>query len=273
MSATLLQTGDLYKDEVQKMWDSDPCGSHYVEEASPETLEWFLEVERHRYQVYAPWMPEMMEFARHAGHDVLEIGAGIGTDHAQFAKNGARTVDLDLSSGHLALARRNFELRGLKGEFRHGDAENIPFPDASFDVVYSNGVIHHTPNTAAVIREISRVLRPGGRCIIMVYAENSLHYWRELFYRIGHYGGEMNSASMGEIMSRHVEITTHGAKPLVKVYTGPRLRQMFSEFEKVRIYKRQLTASEKPRWLGWLPLELAQRLMGWNLILKAQKPG
>ena len=162
MSTAMLETGDTYKDEVQRQWDRDPCGAQYVKEAHPDTLEWFLEVERYRYDVYAPWMREVMEFDRHAGEHILEIGAGIGTDHAQFAKAGGIMYDVDLASGHLDLAKRNFELRGLQGTFRHGDAETIPFNDNSFDLVYSNGVIHHTPNTTQVVKEIYRVLKPGG---------------------------------------------------------------------------------------------------------------
>jgi ubiquinone/menaquinone biosynthesis C-methylase UbiE len=272
MSTVMLETGDTYKDEVQRQWDRDPCGAQYVKEAQPDTLEWFLEVERYRYDVYAPWMREVMEFDRHAGEHILEIGAGIGTDHAQFAKAGGIMYDIDLASGHLALAKRNFELRGLRGTFRHGDAENLPFNDNSFDLVYSNGVIHHTPKTSQVIKEIYRVLKPGGSCIIMVYAENSLHYWRILFGQIGLQQHELDTASMGDIMSRHVEISEHGSKPLVKVYTAKRLREMFSDFKNIRIDKRQLIRDELPQRLKWIPLGLAGRLFGWNLIIKACKP-
>jgi ubiquinone/menaquinone biosynthesis C-methylase UbiE len=271
-ATTKLETGDVYKDEVQNQWDQDPCGSHYVEEAQPDTLEWFLEVERYRYETYAPWMREVMEFDRHAGEKILEIGAGIGTDHAQFAKAGGIMHDLDLASGHLRLAQRNFELRGLKSVFKHGDAENIPFEDNTFDLVYSNGVIHHTPNTSRVVQEIHRVLKPGGRCIIMVYAENSLHYWRNLFRDIGLRQGELQNFSMGEIMSRSVEISESGAKPLVKVYTAKRLRIMFADFVDIRISKRQLIRDELPQRFKWVPLGLAGRLFGWNLIIKARKP-
>jgi ubiquinone/menaquinone biosynthesis C-methylase UbiE len=267
-----LQTGDVYKDEVQNQWDQDACGSHYVEQAAPDTLEWFLEAERYRYAIYAPWMFDTMEFDRHAGEHILEIGGGMGTDHAQFAKHGGIMYDLDLSSGHLRLAQRNFELRGLKSTFKHGDGENIPYPDETFDLVYSNGVIHHTPNTAAVVREIYRVLKPGGRCIIMVYAENSLHYWRNLFFHIGLAAGILDTSSMGEIMSRNVEISEHGAKPLVKVYTAKRLRKMLRDFDDITICKRQLLAEELPRLLKWMPIELAGKVMGWNLIIKARKP-
>jgi ubiquinone/menaquinone biosynthesis C-methylase UbiE len=267
-----LSTGDAYKDEVQNQWNEDPCGAQYVKEAQPDTLEWFLEVERYRYDVYAPWMREVMEFDRHRGEKLLEIGAGIGTDHAQFAKGGALVHDLDLAGGHLQLAMRNFEVRGLKGSFHHGDAENIPFDDNTFNVVYSNGVIHHTPNTRHVVGEIYRVLKPGGRCIIMVYAENSLHYWRILFHELGIRRGMLQQQSMGDIMSANVELSEHGQKPLVKVYTARRLRQMFSDFEKIHVYKRQMVREELPARFAWFPLDLAGRLAGWNLIIKARKP-
>jgi len=270
---TGLATNDRYKDEVQKQWDNDPAGSHYVKEAQPHTREWFAEVERYRYDEYAPWMRETMEFAGHAGQDLLEIGAGIGTDHAQFAAHGARTTDVDLSSGHLELAKENFRLRGLEGRFIHQDAETLPFDDDTFDVVYSNGVIHHTPNTYDVVAEIRRVLKPGGKAIVMVYAENSLHYWRNLVWAIGIKEHALQQQSMGEIMSRSVERSDNAAaRPLVKVYTPARLRQLFAGFEDIEIVQRQMVAEEKPRLLQWVALSTLGRVMGWNLIIKARKP-
>ena len=266
-----IQTGDDYKDEVQDQWDNNPCGSHYAKDAPRHTLEWFLEVERYRYEEYAPWMYETMEFAKHSGELVLEIGGGMGTDHAQFAKPGAITTDIDLSSGHLALAQENFRLRGLTGTFVHHDAETLPFPDASFDIVYSNGVIHHTPNTQHVVDEIYRVLKPGGKAIVMVYAENSLHYWRGLVTELGLRQHLLETFSMGEIMSRHVEITENDARPLVKVYTKQRLHNLFSRFGRTSIVQRQMVAAEIPRSLSWIPLPLLGKMMGWNLIIKAQK--
>src|SRR5438128_12677372 len=98
----------------------------------------------------------------------------------QISEHGAVLTDIELSAGNLALAQESFRLRGLTGPFVHHDAESLPFPDNSFDVVYSNGVIHHTPNTVRVVADIYRVLRPGGRAIIMIYAENSLYYWRNI---------------------------------------------------------------------------------------------
>lgn len=268
----VISTGDRYKDEVQNQWNDDACGSHYVTEANEGTLEWYLEAERYRYGTYAPWMAEVMEFTRHANKDVLEIGAGMGTDLAQFAKHGARCTDLDLSAGHLEHAKRNFALRGLDARFFHGDGEGLPFDDNEFDVVYSNGVIHHTPNTGQVIEEIYRVLRPGGKAIIMVYAENSWHYWRQIVFELGIRKAELDRLSPNESMSRGVEISSKDQRPLVKVYTAARLRDMFRRFSSVDICKRQLIETEIPPIMRHVSVNTWMRLMGWNLIVKATKP-
>lgn len=267
-----IDTGDAYKDEVQNQWNDNPCGSHYGGDNQRETLEWFLQVEAHRYGEYAPWMPTVMEFAKHAGKKVLEVGAGMGTDLAQFAKSGADCTDIDLSAGHLALAQRNFALRGLKGTFIHHDAEaRFPFADNTFDVVYSNGVIHHTPHTAAVVKEIHRVLKPGGKAIVMVYAENSIYYWRTVRDK-GLIGGELKQISPGETMSQYVEKTSTGTKPLVKVYTARSLKRLFQDFKNKSVCKRQLTEPEKPQnFFRRLPLHILERFIGWNLIIKATK--
>jgi glycosyltransferase involved in cell wall biosynthesis/ubiquinone/menaquinone biosynthesis C-methylase UbiE len=236
-TGALVATGDACKDEVQR-----------------HPKEYFLEAERYRYGTYAPWMPETMEFDRHGGKELLEIGGGMGTDLAQFAAHGARVTDVDLSSGHLKLAKENFAARGLQGRFILQDAESLVFEDNRFDVVYSNGVLPHTPNTRQVVREIFRVLKPGGRVIVMVYAENSLHYWRNQVWNIGLREGLLRKYSMGEIMSRSMERSDDAAAhPLVKVYTKERLRQLFD---------------------GFVDIEIVQRgkIMGWNLILKARKP-
>ena len=265
-------TGDAYKEQVQDQWNYNPVGTHYAKTTEPHTLAWFQEVEAHRYGVYAPWMPALMEFDRHAGEDVLEIGGGIGTDLSQFARHGARVTDLDLSAGHLALAQENFERRGLQGRFVHHDAEALPFADHTFDVVYSNGVLHHTPNTRQVVQEIRRVLKPGGKAIVMMYAEHSIHYWRELVATLGLQRDLLKNHSMGEIMSRYVEISQNDARPLVKVYTAARLKRLFDGFEGRVVYKHQLMASEVPGLCAWLPLDISARLMGWNVIIKARKP-
>jgi glycosyltransferase involved in cell wall biosynthesis/ubiquinone/menaquinone biosynthesis C-methylase UbiE len=270
-TASTITTADVDKDQTQQQWNNSPVGSERAKQSQPHTREWFREIERDRYETYAPWMPEVMEFASHAGQDVLEIGGGLGIDLAQFASHGARVTDVDLSSGHLALAEEHFQLRGLRGRFVHHDAEDLPFADASFDLVYSNGVIHHTPNTAAVVDQIYRVLRPGGRAIVMVYAEDSLYYWRNLVFDRGLKEGELRHASIAQIMSKSVEASGTDARPLVKVYTRRRLRRLFRRFTHISVDQRQLRPDELPRPLrGMRPM--IERVAGWTLIIKATKP-
>jgi glycosyltransferase involved in cell wall biosynthesis/ubiquinone/menaquinone biosynthesis C-methylase UbiE len=269
----MMPVGDAYKDQVQRQWNNDPAGSHYVVEAPAHTKEWFLEAERHRYGSYAPWMPEVMEFDRHGGEEILEIGGGMGTDLAQFALHGARVTDLDLSSGHLTLAKENFVARGLQGRFIQQDAETLDFRDNTFDLVYSNGVLHHTPNTHHVVREILRILKPGGKAIAMFYAEDSLHYWRNLMWKIGVREGQLRKYSMGEIMSRSVERSDNAAAhPLVKAYTKTRLRRLFEGFVDLSIVQRQMEPEAVPRTLRFVPRRDLGKIMGWNLIIKARKP-
>lgn len=263
-----MATGDAYKDAAQDQWDFNPAGSHYAGAAPSHTRDWFEAIERHRYHEYAPWMPEVMEFDRHRGRELLEIGGGLGTDLSQFARHGARVTDVDLSFGHLRLAQENFALRGLPGRFIHHDAEALPFDDGSFDVVYSNGVLHHTPDTARLVAEIHRVLRPGGRVIAMVYAESSFHFWYRQVWIHGLVEGRLRDNSIGELLSRTAEVSDNDARPLVKVYSRARLDRLLGAFGQRVITQHQLTAGELP-----LPLRPFRSMLepyaGWNLVAKA----
>ena len=116
------------------------------------------------------------------------------------------------------------------------------------------------------------MLKPGGKAIIMMYAEHSWHYWYRLVWEQGWKRGMLQRYSIGEIMSRRVEITKNDARPLVKVYSARRLRRMFKGFKGYQFFKRQMITSELPEGLRWIPVEPASRLLGWNIIIKATKP-
>lgn len=122
--------------------------------------------EEERYSTY-PWLYEAAKFARHADEDVLEIGCGTGCDLLQFAKHGARATGIDITPAHLELARQRVDGRA---DVRRAEATQLPFEDASFDYVYSHGVLHHIDRPREVVDEIFRVLRPGGTFNVQVYA-------------------------------------------------------------------------------------------------------
>lgn len=112
---------------------------------------------------------------------------------------------------------------GLEAEIVEGDAENLPFEDARFDRVSSNGVLHHTPDMPAALREVRRVLKPGGEARIIVYNRHSFHYWlTQVLYEGVLRGGLLKERSMEGVLSRGVEYSSIGARPLVRVYSPSR---------------------------------------------------
>jgi ubiquinone/menaquinone biosynthesis C-methylase UbiE len=239
------------------------------------TREFFESVERYRYTQYAPWMRRVMGFDQFRGARLLEIGCGMGTDLLQFARGGARCVGIDLTPRSVEITRHRFALYGADGAFMIADGEQLPFASDSFDVVYSNGVLHHTPDTAGAIREVHRVLRPGGEAKVMLYHRNSLNYWVEIVLRRGVLGGEfLRGRSAEEIMSRVIEFSDHGARPLVKVYSRKEVRALFAQFSEVVVEIEQLTREELRVFKSLVSEGLLQKLstrVGWNVIITATK--
>src|SRR4051794_26352106 len=151
---------DAYKRANIEQWTADPCGE-VIAEGEPGTRSYFESLDAGR-EDYAPWMSDQLGYAGTRDLDVLDIGSGQGIDLVRYARAGAHVTGIDLTPRHCELARAHLQAMGLDGTVVNGDAERLPFQDASFDRVSSNGVLHHTPDMLAALREIRRVLRPGG---------------------------------------------------------------------------------------------------------------
>src|SRR5688572_26194570 len=132
-------------DEVRDFWERQPCGTdpRLVGALQPLTREWFEAVERYRYDV-EPMIHAVAQFTRHHGKRVLEVGVGAGTDHLQWARAGALLTGVDLTDAAIETTRARLAAYGFSSDLRRVDAETLPFPDDSYDVVYSWGVIHHS---------------------------------------------------------------------------------------------------------------------------------
>lgn len=266
------------KDEKQRareQWSKDPAGAVYGSHHNVGTREFFDAVEQHRYSEYAPWMSQLMGFDQFAGSRLLEIGCGMGTDLLQFARGGSRVTGVDLTPRSIELSRKHLELYGQHGDFAIADCERLPFTEESFDVVYSNGVLHHTPDTSGAVREIHRVLKQGGQARVMLYHRGSLAYWAQVVLRYGILRGEfLRGKSPADIMSRQVEFNEGGGCPLVKVYSRRETRELFSIFREVKIHTEQLTRPELYFLGRVIPENLFRRMrqnIGWNLIISARK--
>jgi len=274
--ATLSEENKLSeeKQRAREQWSEDPCGAVYAREQEFGTREFFDAVERHRYTEYAPWMPAVMGFSDFAGARLLEVGCGMGTDLLQFARGGAKVTGVDLTPRSIEISRQHLEVCGERGDFAITDGESLPFADESFDVVYSNGVLHHTPDTAGAVREVHRVVRPGGQARVMLYHRGSATYWGNIILRYGVLHGELLKHSPEDIMSKYVEFNESGGRPLVKVYSRRQARQLFSMFREVKVQVEQMTRAEL-FFLGRLvPEKIFQglrRSIGWNVIITARK--
>jgi len=300
-SSQTVDTDSELKERVRAFWQAHPCGTKFSD-AEIGTREFFARIEAHRYA--KEWhIPEAADFAGARGLRVLEIGCGLGTDGVRFAKAGADYTGVDLTDAAIELARKRFELSGLRGELRVSDAENLDFADESFDLVYSHGVLHHTPDIARAVSEIHRVLKPGGRAIVMLYHRDSYNY-RVGICILRRAGARLLKSESGlklvhrmtgepiDSLREHARIvkastngylssdeflsqSTDGAgNPLARVYSRREARELFKDFREVKLRAYFLNKRFIPLIGNLLPRSLESALAsrwGWHLWIYATK--
>lgn len=272
-----------FKAAAVEQWTADPCGSS-IAAGEPGSKEYFESLVQCRFE-YGPWMPESLGYDGTAGLEVLDVGCGQGIDVYRYALAGAKATGIDLTPRHVELAEAHLAAMGLEAEIVQGDAEALPFEDGSFDRVSSNGVLHHTPDLPAALREIGRVLRPGGEARIIVYNRNSFHYWlTQVFYEGIVRGGLLQERSMAGVLSRGVEYTSIGARPLVRVYSPKQMRGLMREagFSGVATSVRHFQPTDTPvtyvlrRWIKALEnprvLDRIGRSGGWYVVARGMRP-
>jgi 2-polyprenyl-3-methyl-5-hydroxy-6-metoxy-1,4-benzoquinol methylase len=199
-------------DAVRAYWDNH-VHDWKVARSPAGSQEFFEEIEAYRFEKLH-YLPRRVDFSGYAGQRVLDVGCGVGNDLARFAKGGANVVGIDLAQHSIDLARKNFEQRGLAGEFAVMNGESMRFDDDAFDVVYCHTVLHFTPDPAAMVHEIYRVLKPGGQAIIMTVNRRS---WLNVMHRL-----------------MKVEID-HLDAPVFYQYTYQQFRRLLQPFYKVNI--------------------------------------
>jgi 2-polyprenyl-3-methyl-5-hydroxy-6-metoxy-1,4-benzoquinol methylase len=171
-------------DTVKAYWDARPCNIRHSKKPVG-SKEYFDEVETRKYHV-EPHIPGFAQFPRWKGKRVLEVGCGIGTDTINFARAGAQVTAVDLSTESLAVAKTRAKVFGFADRitFHQANAERLSevVQVESYDLVYSFGVIHHTPNPPRVAAEIRKYMGPDSELRLMVYAKNS---WKNIMIEAG----------------------------------------------------------------------------------------
>jgi ubiquinone/menaquinone biosynthesis C-methylase UbiE len=168
----LLMQNSVRKDEIRDWWNRESCGEAYAIGADEAQSLRAQEMTRYALE---PYILDHAKFDEGNDKDVLEVGVGMGADHLQWARARPRSLTgVDLTPRAIEITSRRFRLEGFQPDVRVADAESLPFGDASFDIVYSWGVIHHSPDTPRAFAEIARVLRPGAVARIMIYQDRSI---------------------------------------------------------------------------------------------------
>jgi len=252
------------KKSVQQFWDTTPCGTGDIN-IKTETLEYFEAISERRNK-REPFIADYAQFEKWYGKKILEVGCGVGTDLLRFAKAGAYTVGIDLSPKSVSLARLRLHVYNCAGNVIIADAEQLPFKTDSFNLVYSWGVLHHTPDTEQAIKEVYRVTKPGSEICIMLYHKYSL-VALQMYLMYGLFASKP-LRSLKDILANHHE------SPGTKAYTVIEVREMFSAFKDVKI-KARLTPYDLrykrdgyfPSWVGKF---IPQRL-GWFMVIRGRK--
>jgi len=267
-------------ERVKDFWNRRPCNIRH----SPQpvgTREYFDEVEARKYFV-EPHIPGFAEFPRWQGKKVLEIGCGIGTDTINFARHGASVTGVDLSDKSLDVARRRAEVYGLQGRicFCAGNAEDLStfLPVEPYDLIYSFGVIHHTPHPERVLEQVRGYVHPGSTIKIMIYHRYS---WKVLWILLSYGKGQF--WRLADLVARHSEAET--GCPVTYTYTRSEARALLegAGFRVKATFVDHIFPYRIPDYVQyryvmvwyfrWLPAPLfrwLERRFGWHLCVTAE---
>lgn len=250
-------------DDVKDYWNQRPCNIRHSNKPVG-SKGYFEEVEARKYFV-EPHIPAFAEFPRWKNKSVLEVGCGIGTDATNFARAGAYYTGVELSETSLALARKRFEVFGLSGRFLlcNGEQLSSVFPRGAFDLVYSFGVIHHTPNQRAVVEEIRKVIKEDGQFRFMLYAKNS---WKDAMIESGF--------DQPEAQSGCPIATTYSSEMLEDLVAGLfKLEEVRQDHIFPYIVEKYIDYEYEPQpWFKAMPKEMfegLERRFGWHMLVTA----
>ena len=255
----------INKNLVRSYWDSQPCNIKHSKRTIG-SLDYFNEVEQKKYFV-EPHIPKFANFDKYKGKNVLEIGCGIGTDAINFARAGANYTGVELSSQSLQITKDRFIKFGLDGSLILGDCENLGevFKDKNFDLIYSFGVLHHTPDIRAALKSIHDISRRDTEIKIMLYAKNSYKQYL--------------------IDANLMQPEAQNGCPIANSYTTDEIYSIFGmnklivdEITQCHIFPYEIEQYKKNTykklpWFEVMPTEIFNALeskLGWHLLIRAR---
>ncbi len=245
------------KEEVRDFWNRNVNQFNQLHREDVGTREFYeaaLEL-RYKYHYHLPPLFDRLA-AQYPQGKLLEIGCSMGNDTYELARRGFAVTGIDLTEQAIELIQQRFALYDMTGDFRVADAEVLPFDDNTFDVVYSFGVLHHTPNTAGAVEEARRVLKPGGKAVVMLYNRYSLNW-------LAHY-----------ITGIPFDGSKDDPCPVEKTYPPRTASAMFTQYSQTHLKIDYLFGTGWGKVNRWTPQFIHRalgRVIGWHLMIEAVK--
>ena len=250
-------------EEVKKFWNDRPCNlKHSKKEIG--TKEYFNEVTRKKFTA-EPHIIPFSKFSKWNEKKVLEIGCGLGTVGINFATYGAEYTGVELSEESMKLAQKRFDVYDQSGKFYCGNAEELSsfVPVQTYDLIYSFGVIHHSPHPERIVSEIKKYMNEDSTLKIMLYAKNS---WKNYMIEAGL---DQPEAQYG--------------CPIANTYTKEEVVELLDGYEVLSIEQDHIFPYQiepykqgeyvKQPWFAEMPDEMfgiLERKLGWHLLITAK---
>ena len=250
-------------DAVYNFWNDRPCNIKHSDK-DIGTKEYFEEVTKRKYLVESHII-NFANFPKYKNKNVLEVGCGIGTAAQSFIENGAIYTGLDLSDKSIEIAKKRLEVFNLNGNLFKENIEEVDnINDTEFDLIYSFGVLHHTPDIKKSIQNIHKMLKTGGEFKMMLYAKQSLKYF--------------------EIIEGLDQYEAQSGVPIANVYTKEDVCELLKDFKDItieqahifpyKIEKYKNYIYEKKEYFEVMPKELfdcLEKHLGWHLLISCNK--
>ena len=265
-------------EDVRAFWDANPLLTGELEELAG-TEAWFRAFDRIKNDLFAgdlsDWVPSDL-----GGKKMLDIGCGPGYWNRIFGKMNVEYHGIDISPRSVGMAERSREIFGLRGDLRVGNAERLDFADGTFDFVLSEGVIHHTPDTEACVREIFRVLKKGGTARVGLYYKSAVLrspvlfgscLWVMRLLKVGLKGRGREKMAAASSPEEFVRIYDGADNPIGKAYTRGELRKMFGSFSRIEMSRYYFPQRALPVRMPRFFQKVLNSLFGTMILVKLQK--
>lgn len=228
--------------EKNKIYWNELCGSVLarrlgIKDDSEQSLkkfdDWFMK--------FYPYLQNYIPFSDLKGKRVLEVGLGYGTVGQKIAESGADYCGLDIAAGPVAMMNHRLFQKGLGGSAQQGSIFQAPFEDEEFDCVVAIGCYHHTGDTQRAIDETYRILKPGGKAIIMVYNAYSYRRWVRSFgetfkYFMADYYSANKKQNTGESERAQYDVNAAGeAAPVTDFFSARAIGKMAARWSSVSV--------------------------------------